>query len=147
MRIPAKLAATGTLITAAVLVPFGGGIAHATPVSQPSQPTPLPAPSALTLTIAHGDSAATTTPERAVTLSCAPDAGTHPDAASACTQLAAANGDFTALPTNPDRFCPMVYDPVVVTAEGVWKGQRVSFERTYGNTCVLSAEDHTVFAF
>ncbi|MBW1600004.1 subtilase-type protease inhibitor [Streptomyces sp. JJ38] len=139
MRKTAKLA-VGALITAAALVPFGG-TAHAAPAS-------LYAPSALALTVASGDTAATATPERAVTLSCTPSTtGTHPDPAAACADLARVDGDFGSLAADPERFCPLYYDPVVVTAVGVWNGQRVSYERTYGNACQLGAEAHSVFAF
>ncbi|MGD9485925.1 subtilase-type protease inhibitor [Streptomyces sp. TRM70308] len=139
MRITAKLAA-GTLFTAAVFVPLGG-TAGATPA-------PTLAPSALALTVAEGESAATTTPERAVTLSCAPGTGgTHPNAAAACQELIAADGDFENLPGSGERLCPLHYDPVVVTAEGVWNGKRVSYERTFGNACAKGSEGRAVFAF
>ncbi|MBW1604479.1 subtilase-type protease inhibitor [Streptomyces sp. JJ66] len=144
MRITAKLAAS-TLFTAAMLVPLGG-----TAVAAPASPTSTApaAPSALTLTIAKGDNAATTAPERAVTLSCTPEAqGTHPYAETACAELAAAEGKFDALPHRGERMCTMHYDPVVVTAEGVWKGKRVSYEHTYGNACMKSSEGRAVFAF
>ncbi|MEE1929797.1 subtilase-type protease inhibitor [Streptomyces sp. TRM 70351] len=143
MRITAKLA-TGVLLTAAAFVPLGGAAQAA-----PATPGPGPlGPTALTLTVAQGDSAATTVPERAVTLTCAPQpGGTHPDAAAACRQLRAAEGDFGSLNDPDGTFCPMHYDPVVVTAQGVWDGRRVSHEHTYGNACVKNAEGGAVFAF
>lgn len=89
----ARWAATLTLTAAAVCGPLGGSAlatpahatqtaetrtvtsqahatsAHATPALAPSG---LYAPSALVLTTGHGETAATVTPERAVTLNCAP---------------------------------------------------------------------------
>jgi hypothetical protein len=44
-------------------------------------------------------------------------------------------------------WCNKLYDPVVVTVEGVWQGKRVSYERTFGNTCVRDSVGGGVFAF
>lgn len=113
----------------------------------PAKATSLYAPSALVLTVTRGESAQAA-PERAVTLSCKPTAtGTHPAANSACTQLRAANGDFEDLKTEGDLYCTKEWRPVVVTAQGVWEGKRVSYERTYANTCVKNVEGSSVFAF
>ena len=50
-----------------------------------------------------------------------------------------------------DRFrvalCTREYDPVVVTVDGVWRGKRVSYERTFANECVKSSYGTSVFAF
>src|SRR5215217_2270328 len=82
----ARWAATLTLTATAVCAPLAGA-AVAAPVAAPSG---LYAPSALVLTTGHGDTAATVTPERAVTLTCAPTAsGTHPAASQACAELRA----------------------------------------------------------
>lgn len=108
----------------------------------------LYAPSALTLTIAKGHSAATSTPQRAVTLTCQPtDGGSHPAPATACGELRSVQGDFSALAGNGPYACPMVHDPVVVTAQGVWEGRRVDFERTYSNSCIQKNEGTPVFRF
>ncbi|MYR62323.1 protease inhibitor protein, partial [Streptomyces sp. SID625] len=75
MRNTARWAATLALTATAVCGPLTGA-ALAAPSGAPAS---LYAPSALVLTVGHGDSAATAAPERAVTLSCAPTAsGTHP---------------------------------------------------------------------
>ncbi|MBB1243173.1 subtilase-type protease inhibitor [Streptomyces durbertensis] len=142
MRNTARWATAGTLLTAAVLGPLSG-TALATPATSDS----LYAPTALTLTVAKGETAASSVPLRAVTLNCQPTGGSHPAAAKACADLFKADGDFNALPVNEDRMCPMIYDPYVVTAEGVFDGRRVSYERTFGNSCVLGAEQSHVFAF
>lgn len=144
MRNTARLAAAGTLLTAAVFGPLGG---TALAAQNPSS-TSLYAPSALTLTVAQGESAASSTPERAVTLSCAPGpSGTHPSAERACGELRTALGDFDALPGHGQGYCTMEYNPVVVTAEGVWEGKRVHYERTFGNDCVKKSEGMSVFDF
>ncbi|MEV0225683.1 SSI family serine proteinase inhibitor, partial [Streptomyces sp. NPDC050704] len=80
----ARWAATITLTATAVCGPLTG-----TALAAPS-PTALYAPSSLVFTVGHGESAAAVTPERAVTLTCAPTAsGTHPAAAPACAELRA----------------------------------------------------------
>ncbi|MEU0005162.1 protease inhibitor [Streptomyces sp. NPDC006314] len=144
MRNTARWAAALGLTAAAVCGPLIGA-AVAAPGAAPSS---LYAPSALVLTTGHGNDAATATPERAVTLACAPGAsGTHPAAAQACAELRGANGDFDALKAQDGVWCTKVYDPVTVTVQGVWQGKRVSYERTFGNTCVKDAIAGSVFAF
>ncbi|MGW3957720.1 subtilase-type protease inhibitor [Streptomyces sp. NPDC004752] len=144
MRNTARWAATLGLTAAAVCGPLTGA-AVASPGATPSS---LYAPSALVLTVGHGDSAAHATPERAVTLSCAPaPSGSHPAAALACAELRLADGDFDALTPREDAVCTTEYDPVVVTAEGVWQGRRVGHERTFANACVKNAHGVGVFAF
>ncbi len=78
----------------------------------------------------HGETAATVTPERAVTPTCArPPSGTHPAAYDACAELRAVNGDFDALTLRDGALCTRQFDPVVVTVQGVWRG-RCSAQRT-----------------
>ncbi|WP_327699386.1 protease inhibitor [Streptomyces sp. NBC_00459] len=140
----ARWAATLTLTATAVCAPPTGA-AVAAPAAAPSG---LYAPSALVLTMGHGDTAAAVTPERAVTLTCAPTAsGTHPAASRACAELRAAGGDFDLLVPTGDVKCTKQYDPVVVTVEGVWRGQRVAYERTFANECVKSTYGTAVFTF
>ncbi|MGW3116488.1 protease inhibitor [Streptomyces sp. NPDC001107] len=144
MRNTARWAATLALTATAVCAPLTGA-AIAAPAAAPAS---LYAPSALVLTIGHGDSAGVATPLRAVTLSCAPTAsGTHPAPALACAELRGAAGDFDALTARGDAMCTKQYDPVVVTVDGVWQGKRVSYERTFGNECVKNSYGTSVFAF
>jgi hypothetical protein len=143
----ARWAATLTLTATAVCGPLAGGAHAAThPVS-----SGLYAPSALVLTVGHGGNAATATPERAVTLNCAPTAsGTHPAAIEACAELRAVGGNFDdidALYGRDGAMCTKQFDPVVVTADGVWQGKRVSYERTFANECVKNSSGMTVFTF
>ncbi|MEU6576711.1 subtilase-type protease inhibitor [Streptomyces sp. NPDC046805] len=144
MRNTARWAATVGLAAGAVCGPLTGA-AVATPGATPFS---LYAPSALVLTVGHGASAAGATPERAVTLTCAPaPSGTHPAAASACAELRGARGDFDALKRRDGAACTREYSPVFVTVEGVWEGKRVSYERTFGNACVKDSQGGGFFAF
>ncbi|MFD4623745.1 protease inhibitor [Streptomyces sp. NPDC058475] len=144
MPTTARWAATLTLAATTVCGPLVGS-AHAAPSPGSAG---LYAPSALVLTVGHGQSAATVTPERAVTLNCAPTAsGTHPAAAPACAELRGTGGDFNALTVQQGVFCTKLFDPVVVTVDGVWQGKRVSYERTFANECVKNSYGMTVFAF
>lgn len=147
MRNTARWAATLGLTAVAVCGPLTGG-AVAAPDAAHAAPSSLYAPSALVLTMGHGDTAAAATPERAVTLNCAPTAsGTHPAAAQACAELRGVGGDFGAFKARDDVWCTKLYDPVVVTVQGVWQGKRVSYEQTFGNSCVKDALNSSVFAF
>ncbi|MEU1474679.1 protease inhibitor [Streptomyces sp. NPDC005760] len=142
MRNTARWAATLGLTATAVCGPLTGAA-----LAEPAAASGLYAPSALVLTLGHGENAASVTPERAVTLTCAPtSSGTHPAASAACAELRAVQGDFDALGAGSDAMCTKEYAPVVVTVEGVWRGQRVSYERTFANECVKSSSG-TVFAF
>ncbi|GAA2387439.1 protease inhibitor [Streptomyces coeruleofuscus] len=144
MRNTARWAMTLGLTATAVCGPLSGAA-----LASPGQaPTALYAPSALVLTVGHGESAAAATPERAVTLTCAPrPSGTHPVSASACAELRGVGGDIHALTATDGVMCTKQYDPVVVTVDGVWQGQRVSYERTFSNECVKNAYGSGVFAF
>ncbi|MFJ3922142.1 subtilase-type protease inhibitor [Streptomyces sp. NPDC090022] len=133
-------------VSAAALLCLAGatGIAEA-------KPTSLYAPSAMVFAVAKGDGD-TATVLRASTLSCAPSAqGTHPDPEAACAALNATDGAFDQLLASPNqnRACPMHYDPVTVTADGVWQGSRVSWKHTFGNSCAMNAtlNGNAVFAF
>lgn len=144
MRNTARWAAALGLTATAVCGPLTGA-ALAAPTGAPGS---LYAPSALVLTVGHGSTAASATPERAVTLTCAPTAsGTHPAAPLACAELRGAGGDFDALTAGGDIVCTREYDPVVVTADGVWQGKRVSYRRTFANDCVKNASVTGVFTF
>ncbi|MER6573413.1 subtilase-type protease inhibitor [Streptomyces sp. NPDC001093] len=144
MRNTARRAAALGLMAAAVC----GSLTGAAVAAPGAAPSSLYAPSALVLTTGHGSDAATATPERAVTLTCAPTAsGTHPAAAVACAELRGTGGDFDALKPSVDVWCNKLYNPVVVTVQGVWEGKRVSYERTFGNTCVRDSVGGGVFAF
>ncbi|WP_103511910.1 subtilase-type protease inhibitor [Streptomyces sp. SM13] len=128
-----------------------GGFAATAAQAAPVKAESLYAPSALVLTVARGEDPLTATVERAVTLTCAPTAeGTHPTPAAACKELAEVQGKFSELTAGPsNRTCTRQWDPVVVTAHGVWQGKPVQFSTTYGNACEMagSMNDNAVFAF
>ncbi|MGW2937298.1 protease inhibitor [Streptomyces sp. NPDC001156] len=139
----ARWAATLTLTVTAVCAPLTGSA-----VAAPNAPASLYAPSALVLTTGHGESATLATPQRAVTLSCAPSpSGSHPDSVDACAEISAAGGDFDALSIRDGVLCTKQYDPVVVTVQGVWQGKRVDYERTFANECVKRSYGTALFAF
>ncbi|MFI9293545.1 subtilase-type protease inhibitor [Streptomyces gardneri] len=114
-------------------------------------PESLYAPSALVMTIGAGADPSSDTVVRAVTLTCAPTpSGSHPAPEAACTELAAAEGDFANLTDlRGGRPCTREWNPVTVTGDGVWQGRRVSWSATYGNPCELRARtaEGAVFAF
>lgn len=84
-------------------------------------------------------------PVRVVTLTCSPNGGTHPHAAQACAALATVRGDAGALTS--DVMCTMVYEPVVGTLNGRWRGRSVTFEHTYSNWCAATCQTQDVFRF
>ncbi|WP_369382923.1 subtilase-type protease inhibitor [Streptomyces sp. cg36] len=118
--------------TAAALV-WGSAPASATP----EPVAPRHAPTALVLTVGQGESLTTTSPDRAVTLTCgyAP-AGTHPTPAAACDALQASGGELAALTPASGQFCAFIYLPVTVTLQGSWRGHRVNEARTFANSCI-----------
>ncbi|MEU6310945.1 subtilase-type protease inhibitor [Streptomyces sp. NPDC047014] len=126
-------------------------LAGATGIAE-AQPTSAHGPSAMVFTIAQGSGAATDTILRATTLTCAYTAeGTHPDPRAACDSLNATEGELNRLlaAPNPARMCPMLYDPVTVTADGVLNGKRVAWKHTFSNSCAMSAtlNGNPVYAF
>ncbi|RPF43811.1 subtilisin inhibitor-like [Streptomyces sp. Ag109_G2-6] len=134
-------------VSAAALLCLGGtaGVARA----EPAGPS---GPSALVFTITQGNDAASGTVLRAAVLSCAYTAGgTHPAPRAACDAVNAAGGDFGRLLTAPapGRACPKRYDPLTLTADGVWHGERLAWKHTFPNACMMSAalKDDPVFAF
>lgn len=147
MRYSVKVLGTSAALALAGVTGLGGGVAHADSAGTKS----LYAPSAMVLTVGKGEDAATAGVQRAVVLSCAPrPGGTHPSADRACERLRSVGGRFQQLVATtgaPGQVCTRIWDPVVVTANGVWEGQRVSFEHTFANPCTLNKTDGSVFAF
>ncbi|MFJ3930598.1 MULTISPECIES: SSI family serine proteinase inhibitor [unclassified Streptomyces] len=84
---------------------------------------------------------------RGVVLSCAPQpAGPHPEAAAACAELEAVDGQLDRLPGDAQP-CTKQYDPVTVSATGAWGGRPTSWRRTFANACELTATTGPVFRF
>lgn len=100
-------------------------------------------PSALTLTATTSGQA-----PHVVELTCDPDGGSHPDAQTACMQLSQVDGDIAHLPpTQAHIFCPMIFQPITVTATGVWRGQPVRFQDRYTNSCERDNKTGLLFRF
>jgi len=141
-------AATGSAASAATGGPAATKATSVKPAA--NAPHSLYAPTALVLTVGQGDSAQTAaTVGRAVTLSCAPaPSGTHPAPHTACAELREVNGQFDLL-TSPmaGHYCTHEWNPVTVTAVGVWQGRRVSYTHSFANSCFKNAIANTVFSF
>ncbi|MGK5548011.1 subtilase-type protease inhibitor [Streptomyces sp. URMC 127] len=147
---------TGGIAMGAALA-LGGGLLAAGTTTASAAPAPAPAAqtqslyaaSALVLTVGHGANSREASVDRAVTLTCFPKAtGSHPDAKGACAALRAAGGDFEKITTiKSGTACTREWNPSVVTADGVWEGQRVRFERTFANPCEAKAGKGTLFEF
>nr|WP_202122690.1 subtilase-type protease inhibitor [Streptomyces sp. BA2] len=112
------------------------GTAQAQPKAAPAG---LYAPSSLVLAVGQGEEADTATMQRAVTLTCAPKAsGTHPSPSNACAELRATAGEFDRLiGESPGMICTKEWKPVVVSVDGVWEGRRVTWSKTFGNSCEM----------
>ncbi|WP_455353884.1 subtilase-type protease inhibitor [Streptomyces sp. SYSU K217416] len=144
MRYTARSLTLAAAALALTVLP-GAGTAGATQAGADS----LYAPSALVLTITEGADPDSGTVQRAVTLSCAPaPSGTHPDPAGACAELSANDARFDAITTpGSHATCTKEWDPVTVTADGVWEGRRLSYVHTFGNPCAMDGGSGTVFSF
>jgi hypothetical protein len=103
------------------------------------------APTALIMTVADGTEHAQSG-AHSVVLFCTPPAGDHPASARACADLSATDGSFTVPPAH-DTFCYFIYQPVTVTAEGLWKGQAVFYQRSYPNRCMMLRATGGLFSF
>jgi hypothetical protein len=124
-----------------------GSLALLVPAAS-AQAQPDSAPSALTLTVAQGESPEQATTTRTVLLTCSPVvAGTHPDPVAACAELTAAGGDFEQLRGRPMLMCPMIWAPVTLAADGVWNGVPVSYRHTFPNQCGATNRSAAVFRF
>lgn len=121
------------------------GAAGAAPAGTAS----LYAPSALVLGVTAGPDADTGTVLRAVTLVCAPTpGGTHPDPIAACGELRATGSELDPLAAPAaDAVCTREWNPMTVTADGVWEGRRLSYTYTFGNPCGFRNTTGVLFDF
>ncbi|MFI6499365.1 SSI family serine proteinase inhibitor [Nonomuraea typhae] len=87
-----------------------------------------------------------TTGAKHVLLVCDGKPSMHPRAAEACAALSSASGDFGRLPVT-QVLCTKEYNPVHVSATGVWEDRLVRFVGVYGNRCEMNAATGPVFAF
>jgi hypothetical protein len=97
----------------------------------------------MVLTVAKGES--TKPVQRRASLTCQPAGGTHKQARGACTELARVGGRFDRLQLG-GGVCTMQWDPVTVTATGRWKGRKVTYQHTFGNSCTLTTTTGPVFS-
>ncbi|GAA1277288.1 hypothetical protein Psi02_75860 [Planotetraspora silvatica] len=97
---------------------------------------------ALILTYAAGETAK---PERYSVLNCPATFGTLRERDEACVVVNRVNGDLTQLKPSQNTFCPMMFSPVTVTANGIWDGRYVDFKHTFGNACEMHSATGTIF--
>ncbi|MEV0778939.1 subtilase-type protease inhibitor [Streptomyces sp. NPDC050433] len=147
-----SLSFTGAAGAATTGAPAGGAPIGGVPSPATTPPTgteSLYAPSALVLTVTDGADRTTGAVRRAVTLSCAPTpSGSHPDAAGACSELKKNGAKFDAITTSgTSRVCTKEWEPVTVTADGVWEGKRVEYVHTFSNSCAMNGGRGIVFTF
>ncbi|MFC4497744.1 subtilase-type protease inhibitor [Streptomyces ovatisporus] len=146
MRFTVKALGASAALALGCVAGVGSGVAHADSVGTKS----LYSPSALVLTVGKGSDVATAAVQRAVVLSCAPTpGGTHPASARACDEVRAVNGELQQLVETGSAapVCTRIWDPVVVTADGVWEGERVSWKHTFSNPCMRNEAGRSLFAF
>ncbi|GAA2401838.1 protease inhibitor [Streptomyces glaucosporus] len=143
-----RYAIKGLGVSAALTAACLAGTATAA-TAAPAEPEGLYAPSNLVLAVGEGEDPETVTVQRSVLLSCSPTSGgSHPEPGRACAELRSADGDVAALvETDGDRVCPMIWDPVTVTAEGVWEGRKVSYAHTFPNACAMENSTDALFSF
>ncbi|MBN3928236.1 subtilase-type protease inhibitor [Streptomyces verrucosisporus] len=150
MRYATKGLGLGAVLTAACLAGSAAAATAAPTTAPASAAADRPSgPSVLALTVAAGENPATAPERRSATLVCPPGpGGAHPAPERACAALRSVDGEVGALvETDTDRVCPMIWDPVTITAKGVWGGRAVSYERTFANSCVMEGATGPVFSF
>ena len=82
----------------------------------------------------------------AVSLTCGPAGGGHPQPAAACATLKKVGGDPARL--KPKRaICTLEYAPITAEITGTWKGTPVHWTKTFGNPCDLARTTGPLFAF
>lgn len=129
MALPRILAGAAALCVAAVCVT--------------AVPAAAAMPSTLSLTATTRGQA-----PHVVELTCDPVAGTHPDAQLACLQLEQVDGDIANMPgTEAHIFCPMIFQPIKVSATGLWRGRTILFQDSYTNSCERDNKTGNLFRF
>jgi len=99
----------------------------------------------LTVVVGAGDVAK----KRERLLWCDPVAGDHPHREAACRDITAAGGDLDRLPGDSGQgVCGAGsewYDPVTVSATGMWDRGTVTYRKTFDNRCQLRLRTGLVF--
>lgn len=80
-------------------------------------------------------------------LTCLPTGGTHSNPWFACAELKQAGGDLNNLEPQGWRTCTKEYNPVILSANGHWKGQEVTWSRMFGNECTGHQQTAGIFDF
>ncbi|MER7079227.1 Subtilisin inhibitor-like [Saccharopolyspora kobensis] len=83
--------------------------------------------------------------QRTTLLECHPAGGAHKFAQKACTDLELVQGDFRQMRVNLARACTLEYLPVTAKLEGKWRGDVVSYTKSYPNTCAMQNETGVLF--
>ncbi|RKT84611.1 Subtilisin inhibitor-like [Saccharopolyspora antimicrobica] len=83
--------------------------------------------------------------QRTTLLECHPAGGTHKFAQKACTDLELVQGDFRQMRVNLARACTLEYLPVTAKLEGKWRGEVVSYTKSYPNACAMQNETGVLF--
>lgn len=82
----------------------------------------------------------------AVTLTCNPTGGPHPEAGQACAILRSTGADPARI--KPAQvMCMMLYAPVTARLTGTWRGTRVRWSHRYGNSCEMTRATGVLFKF
>jgi hypothetical protein len=84
---------------------------------------------------------------RSVVLTCDPIGGTHPEPQTSCNQLSAVSGNITKMPFREDKYCPKIFQPVTAVAAGWWSGNRIDYQQTFANSCMLEMATGPLFKF
>lgn len=124
--------------------PTAGGTDRFPPLTTPTTPPPPSAPAVpAEVTITVDDGAGTVTE---YTLTCQPPGGTHPNAADACSTLAA--GTSALGPPDPNQACTEIYGgPQTATVSGTLNG--APLEGTFGRAdgCQIARWDRLAALF
>ncbi|WP_086819160.1 SSI family serine proteinase inhibitor [Allokutzneria sp. NRRL B-24872] len=101
-------------------------------------------PIALVLTVASGERALPA--GHTALLACEPLGGTHSRTHQACDRLREVYGDIARL-SHREGPCTDEYSPVTATAYGTYRGNAVSYTRTWPNRCEMWRATGELFQF
>lgn len=111
------------------------------PVTTTPPPSAAPVPSAVSISV---DDGAGNVSE--YTLTCAPQGGNHPDAAAACSALAAGTAVFA--PADPNQACTEIFGgPQTATVTGTVNGVQLSGTFSRANGCEIARWDALAAVF
>ncbi|MER7013113.1 SSI family serine proteinase inhibitor [Saccharopolyspora sp. NPDC000359] len=116
-------------------------IAGAAVASATAAPAQSELPTVLHLSVSTEGSSA----QRTTVLECHPAGGAHEFAQQACGDLELVQGDFRRMNARLARACTLEYLPVTAKLEGKWRGEVVSYTKSYPNACTLQNETGVLF--